>query len=95
MADYQLNRAYYETVCENKNRPAMQCHGKCQANKQSQNTSESYNFSSLIFTFINTVMHDIPLQDTTELATVNVTSEISVKIWSQIFIGVPNPPPNI
>ena len=41
LADYSVNRNFYEQLCINKNKPEMDCHGKCQMQKKSekQNTS--------------------------------------------------------
>lgn len=37
--DYQINRDFYEIHCVNKAKPEMNCHGKCQMQKESEKTS--------------------------------------------------------
>ncbi|MGV8914273.1 MAG: hypothetical protein ACOH1X_02365 [Kaistella sp.] len=37
--DYQINRDFYEIHCVNKAKPEMDCHGKCQMQKESEKTS--------------------------------------------------------
>lgn len=56
LADYSLNRGYYESICENKNRPDMDCHGKCQMQKDAQKESSPINLNqfSLEFYPLNT-----------------------------------------
>lgn len=34
--DYQLNKDYYETLCINKQKPELDCSGKCQVKKEAQ-----------------------------------------------------------
>ncbi len=36
LVDYQLNRDFYETHCINKAKPKMDCHGKCQIQKETE-----------------------------------------------------------
>lgn len=38
--DYRLNTARFAANCENKARPAMKCHGKCQMRKQIRNEEQ-------------------------------------------------------
>ena len=40
LLDYQINRKVYEKHCINKDKPKMNCHGKCQM-KEKEETSEN------------------------------------------------------
>ena len=35
LVDYQINRAFYEIHCVNKAKPELNCHGKCEMQKES------------------------------------------------------------
>lgn len=47
--DYNINRGYYEKLCENKDRPEMDCHGKCQMKKDAEQQSSPENLVKLDF----------------------------------------------
>jgi hypothetical protein len=47
--DYQLNTAYYEALCINKQKPELQCNGKCQVKSQSE--KESSPISEIKYSF--------------------------------------------
>ena len=34
--DYQINKDYYEALCINKQKPELDCYGKCQVKKEAQ-----------------------------------------------------------
>lgn len=51
MIDYQINRNFYEIHCVNKAKPEMDCHGKCQMQKQSENSSNPFNLVKYSFEF--------------------------------------------
>lgn len=36
LLDYKIHKEFYEAHCINQDLPEMQCHGKCQAKKQSE-----------------------------------------------------------
>ena len=40
LIDYHINQDFYETHCENKDKPELSCHGKCQLKKESSNNNE-------------------------------------------------------
>lgn len=42
LADYSVNKDYYEQLCINKNKPGLECHGKCQMQEKSEKQT-SYN----------------------------------------------------
>ena len=94
--DYHANRDFYESVCENKNRPEMECHGKCQVSKELQDTSPSFSLSNLGFDF-----HFIHVQQVSGLGkrVILFASDLqafkqAVPFWQRILLSVPNPPPN-
>lgn len=51
MIDYQINRAFYEIHCINKDKPEMDCHGKCQVKKESDKSSNPFNQVKYSFEF--------------------------------------------
>lgn len=51
MIDYQINRNFYEIHCINKSKPQMNCHGKCQMQKESENSSNPFNLVKYSFEF--------------------------------------------
>lgn len=95
VTDYHMNRDYYETICENQNRPEMECHGKCQVTKKNEKTSKNFSFSHFIFEFYAPATEFTPAK--TECAIFkNTKVAISYsKFWNEISRAVPNPPPNI
>lgn len=40
--DYQVNRDFYEEHCINKDKPEMDCHGKCELKEQTEQNSTTY-----------------------------------------------------
>lgn len=51
MIDYQINRDFYEIHCINKAKPKLDCHGKCQAKKENEKTSNVFNLVKYSFEF--------------------------------------------
>ncbi|MBS1548494.1 MAG: hypothetical protein JSS94_01330 [Bacteroidetes bacterium] len=49
LVDYQINQEFYETHCENKNKPELSCHGKCQLNKETENKAGIYLVAKFCF----------------------------------------------
>lgn len=41
LADYHLNSDFYEQLCINKNKPEINCHGKCQMQEKSEKQNSS------------------------------------------------------
>lgn len=48
LVDYHINQDFYENHCENKDRPELSCHGKCQLN-QEQDQSGIYLVAKFCF----------------------------------------------
>ncbi|MBH1959962.1 MAG: hypothetical protein I8H68_07605 [Flavobacteriia bacterium] len=94
--DYHANRDFYESVCENKNRPEMECHGKCQVSKELQDISPSFSLSNLGFDFQFILAQDVPVLSK-QIMLHTPDSKISTPdapFWQRILLSVPNPPPN-
>lgn len=51
MIDYEINRDFYEIHCINKAKPEMDCHGKCQMQRESEKTSNPFNLVKYSFEF--------------------------------------------
>lgn len=49
--DYQINRNFYETHCVNKDKPEMNCHGKCEMKKESEKSTSPFNLVKIGFEF--------------------------------------------
>lgn len=94
LADYHLNRDFYEQLCVNKDKPAMQCHGKCQMQKKSQNENSSVNFERYNVNFCQNLIQKVDIGFQTK----NFTEKSKINIFEvfylpQISYSVPNPPP--
>jgi hypothetical protein len=93
LVDYNLNADYYENVCENRSRPEMECHGKCQITKDAQKNPESLSFNHFSFDFypLEGIKLSVPHRGfVTEIAAVRHT----FIRWRAVSLNVPNPPPN-
>ena len=93
LVDYSLNADYYETVCENRSRPEMECHGKCQITKDAQKNPKSLSFNHFCFDFypLEGIKLSVPHRGFfTEIAAVRHT----FIRWSAVSLNVPNPPPS-
>lgn len=51
LVDYQMNKDYYEAICTNKDKPEMQCNGKCQIKKQAERNAPQTELVKLSFEF--------------------------------------------
>ena len=49
--DYEVNRNFYEIHCVNKDKPEMECHGKCEMKKEADKNPTSLELVSLGFEF--------------------------------------------
>lgn len=93
LVDYQVNRNYYELVCENQNRPELNCHGKCQINKDTQKTTRTFSFSHFTFDFYENEDTIIPHRIDVDVKDLIQISEYTSDFWYAVFQRVPNPPP--
>lgn len=51
LVDYHINRAFYEQYCINQAEPQLDCHGKCQVRKNTENKTLPYGMATLKFDF--------------------------------------------
>ena len=51
MIDYKINQDFYEIHCVNKEKPEMECHGKCQMKKESEKSTNPFNLVKYAFEF--------------------------------------------
>jgi hypothetical protein len=59
---YRVNFKYISTVlCENKNKPVLQCHGKCHLQKELKKTAEDESENNSKIT-IQLELEDLPVQ---------------------------------
>jgi hypothetical protein len=49
--DYQINRDFYEKYCINKDKPKMQCHGKCKMKEEASKNSTQTEIIKISFEF--------------------------------------------
>ena len=49
--DYNVNKDYYEALCVNKDKPEMDCHGKCEMKKESEKQSSQNEIIKISFEF--------------------------------------------
>lgn len=95
LVDYQVNRNYYELICENQNRPELDCHGKCQAGSDSKQSSAGFSFSHFSFEFYAGSETEVP-QSVEILTTDSITiSQHADAFWYAVSQHVPNPPPDL
>ncbi|MDO5616088.1 MAG: hypothetical protein Q4G16_07850 [Cruoricaptor ignavus] len=96
--DYQIHKDFYELYCINKDKPELACHGKCEAQKDSEQSSSSLNIlkaGSFDFNFIQ--MPCVALNEAcTELIINNQTDFKTFRnILPNGFLEVIAPPPKI
>lgn len=48
LIDYQVNRAMYEALCENKEKPQMQCFGQCKLREKMEKKESETKFVNII-----------------------------------------------
>lgn len=61
--DYSMNQNFYELHCENKSKPQLECHGKCQMSKNEQVPANSQLLKICSdFIFLNSIPDAISLQ---------------------------------
>ena len=49
LIDYHINQEFYETHCENKDKPELSCHGKCQLNQEQEKNTALYLVAKFCF----------------------------------------------
>ncbi|MHA6696587.1 hypothetical protein [Chryseobacterium sp. A321] len=63
LVDYQVNRSFYELHCMNQDRPELECHGKCELTKASENSNSLFRLVQIGFEF-----HILPSESTIDLS---------------------------
>lgn len=95
VVDYHINRDFYETHCMNKNRPELDCHGKCQAKKASSKSSNLVNLVKYAFEFniLPTASADFSLQDHTVAPLRDLICDDQHVLWPNVVLSLlPDPP---
>lgn len=64
LVDYEINRSFYEIHCMNQSRPELECHGKCELSKISENSNSLFRLVQIGFEF-----HILPSASTFTLST--------------------------
>ena len=95
LVDYQVNRDYYELICENQNRPELDCHGKCQAGSDSKQSSAGFSFSHFSFNFYASAEAAIPERTETLFVNGEKIGEHTSHFRYALSQHVPNPPPDL
>ena len=95
MIDYQINRNFYEIHCINKDKPDMNCHGKCQMLKQSEKSSNPFNLVKYSFEF--NILPSKPAEfsfNSGEFLVFDATNfNFKNQNFSEVFLDIlPNPP---
>ena len=95
--DYEINRDFYEIHCMNKDKPELECHGKCQIKKESEKTSNP--FSQVKYSFEFNILASAPFEFFVEKqAFLNTESTIfsyRELFAPKIFLKIPAKPPQI
>ncbi len=94
--DYQINRDFYEMHCVNKANPEMDCHGKCEMQKESEQTNSPLNIVKIGFEFNILPTRNIEIPKRSVSLSVEEKSIFSVhnKNLQEGYSKVLSPPPN-
>ena len=95
LVDYQINRDFYEVHCENKAKPEMDCHGKCQMKKESEKSTSP--FKLLKYSFEFNILPNPPVAFTFEkVPSFRESNKIhaisNFDLQNGFFIILPDPP---
>lgn len=93
--DYALNQEFYEQHCINKDKPELQCHGKCQLKDKTEKKTEGLQLYKILYDF-----NFISANQKQALLTQGISYSI-INIWKTVdqlvlkgFVSIPNPPPD-
>lgn len=96
LVDYGLNRDFYEQLCENKDKPQMQCHGKCQVkNETEKDTSQNVITKlGLEFNIIFNKKLNVPVKPKTDFSNIQnkIFASFSEKIKKGFYKTLYQPP---
>ncbi len=97
MIDYKINRDFYEIRCINKAKPELECHGKCQAMKENEKSSNP--FSQVKYAFEFKILPSTPFEFLVEnqplLKAESTKSGYQEVFVPKIFLSIPSKPPQI
>lgn len=97
MLQYELNKAYYEAQCVNKERPEMECHGHCKLREDAEKESSQPDLAHVSIDFNLLPQHLIVLKSVEEApSTEDRQSAIYEDYAARIIKGyyaVSTPPP--
>lgn len=94
IVDYQINKDFYELHCTNKDKPEMDCHGKCQMKKTAENSPETFQFLKICYDF-----NYIPVQNPEKISIpflYFINKKVDIASAPNLLKGHPtllNPPP--
>ena len=95
--DYQLNKDFYEIHCINKDKPEMQCNGKCQVKMETEKSSNP--FSQVKYSFEFKILPSAPFEYLVEnqlLLSAESTAFTYRELFvPTIFLKIPAIPPQI
>lgn len=95
LVDYHCNRDFYEELCVNKDKPEMDCHGKCEVKKESEQSSSPIKLLKTSFEFnilpISTVEIPTPKKFDFTKNSNNFFTNI-LKIQQGFYMILPHPP---
>lgn len=96
--DYQLNTAYYQSICINKQKPEFGCNGKCQIKKESEkeNSPISEIKNAFELNILPTKSIEISFKRPLEFTSVKKMALIDNDfLLDGFFLILPHPPQNL
>lgn len=93
--DYNINSNFYETHCINKDKPEMNCHGKCEMKKESEKTTSPFNLVKIGFEFniLPNASVKLPLPKKTIILEEKNSTHLSAEhLTSGFYTILPKPP---
>lgn len=93
LVDYQVNRDFYELHCTNKDKPDMNCHGKCQLNSEQKQSIRMVAKFCTEFNFIASREVDWNLKYVLQAIEQDPISTYAIQACSyQEYDEIPHPP---
>ncbi|WP_234109655.1 MULTISPECIES: hypothetical protein [Chryseobacterium] len=95
LVDYQINRNFYEMHCVNKDKPQMECHGKCEMKKSSEKENSPFKIlkSSFEFNLLPTKPLEIGFEKLTGFKKPKTTSSFTPFAVNKGYFNIlPHPP---
>lgn len=96
--DYQVHREFYEAHCINQDKPEMDCHGKCQAQKKTEESGSPVNViktGSFDFHFIASNTADFIAEPFSEVAVHQESHNLHINTICKGFSEIQPHPPRI